>query len=74
SGFLSSLMAARADLGCRHTLRDNRYTLRSQASADETRLIESVAEMREVLEGTFRIALPDGEELDRALDSAVRRR
>ncbi|MDX1485988.1 MAG: arylamine N-acetyltransferase, partial [Alphaproteobacteria bacterium] len=46
SGFLSSLMAARADLGCRHTLRDNRYTLRSQASADETRLIESVAEMR----------------------------
>ena len=71
SQFVTNLMAARADTGCRHTLLDNSYALRFPDAPSEKRTLNSVEEMREILENVFLIALPDSQELDKALERTV---
>ncbi len=67
SPFVTDLMVARADQGCRHTLRNAMYALRRPDGSSERRRLGTVEEMRAVLEGEFRIALPGGGDLDAAL-------
>lgn len=71
SQFVTNLMAARADTGCRHTLLDNSYALRFPDAPSQKRTLNSVEEMREILENVFLIALPDSQELDKALERTV---
>ncbi|MDX1483837.1 MAG: arylamine N-acetyltransferase [Alphaproteobacteria bacterium] len=71
SQFVAELMVSRADAGCRHALRGNRYTLRPGAGPAEARTIDTVADMRKTLQEVFRITLPDTGQLDEALRRIV---
>lgn len=71
SQFVTNLKAARVDTGYRHTLLDNSYNLRFPDAPSQKRTLNSVEEMREILENEFRIALPDSQELDAALERTV---
>jgi N-hydroxyarylamine O-acetyltransferase len=67
SHFLHGLIAARVDGDRRHTLRDTTLTTRLADGASERRTLATAAELRGALAGVFRVALPDGPELDAAL-------
>lgn len=71
SRFVKNLMMSRADDGCRHTLRDNVYTLRPLGAPAQRRTLTSVQDLRAVIEGEFRIALPDSPDLDQVLSRIV---
>lgn len=71
SPFVTSLMVARVDSDCRHTLRDNSYTARYLAGHSERRMIGSLKELRATLENVFRIVLPDAKDLDTVLQRIV---
>ena len=72
SRFVTNLMVARADVDCRHTLRNKSYAVHYVAGASERRTLESVAELRATLEGAFRITLPNTPDLDAALERIIR--
>lgn len=67
SRFVTGLLAARPAPDRRYGLLNNQLTVRYRNSDKERRLIKSVADMRETLEGAFQIVLPDTPELDGAL-------
>lgn len=67
SPFRSRLMAARRTPEGRHALGDGRLTTYEGRFEAERREVETVADLREVLEGVFEIALPDDPALDPAL-------
>jgi len=69
SPFITSLMAARPDCGRRYALHNNRFTVHPLDGDTETRAVASSAELREILETVFRIALPGGPEVGAALQS-----
>jgi len=71
SPFVTSLMAARVDPDCRHTLRDAVYTARYLTGRSERHTVGSVGDLRATLENVFRITLPDAESLDTALERVV---
>lgn len=73
SQFVTDLMAARADDGCRHTLRNGFYALRFPDGRSDRRTLTTVAELRAVLTDIFRIALPDTPDLDPALERVLAR-
>ena len=64
--FKDDLFAARVEGPRRHALSNTRYNLH-EGGMTTTRMLGSVAELREVLSGPFGIALPDTERLDVAL-------
>ena len=69
--FRDDLVAARVDGARRFALRNAR--LRTHEGAETTtRMLASVAELRDVLATTFGIALPQTERLDPALEKALR--
>lgn len=69
--FKDDLIAARVEGSRRLALRNAR--LRTHDGAETTtRMLSSVADIREVLSGLFGIALPDAERLDPALEKALR--
>lgn len=70
-GFRDNLIAARAEKGRRLALSNNRFTIYPVGGAAETRLLGSVAEIRETLGGPFGIALPASERLDPALEKVL---
>lgn len=67
SHFRHGLLAARVGEDARYGLRNNKLSIHRHGGESETRTIESVAELREVLEQQFRVALPDDPALDPAL-------
>ncbi len=67
SQFVTELMVARPDEGCRHTLRGNVYTRRTATGPGERRTLEGADDLRAVLEDVFRIALPAEPALDTLL-------
>lgn len=70
SQFVTGIIAARTHDHERHALRNTRYAVHRGAET-ERRHIGSVAEMRAVLEGPMRIALPRHPELDRRLQRVI---
>ncbi len=65
SYFVNGIMAARAEPGARHALRNLRHAIHRPGLPSESRAIESVDELRKTLSGPFRIRLPETPELDR---------
>lgn len=68
SGFRRELRVALSPSGKRLALKDNRLTIHAEGALSESRLLTSVAEMREVLSGPFGIQLPPMELLDPKLE------
>lgn len=72
SAFTRQLRVALSPSGRRLALLDNRLTIHAEGQEPERRVLESVAELREVLADQFAIALPDGERLDAKLEAILR--
>lgn len=70
SPFVSRLMAARAEPGCRHSLLNNRYTVH-KASGSMVSMIEQPEALRRLLAGTFGIRLPQHPALEALLTRLV---
>ena len=68
SGFRKELRVALSPSGKRLALKDNRFSIHAEGQPSESRLLTSVAEMREVLSGTFGIQLPSADLLDPKLE------
>ena len=68
SYFVNGIMAARAEPGARHALRNLRHSIHRPGLPSEGRTIESVEDLRKTLTGPFRIRLPDTPELDRRFE------
>ena len=68
SGFTQDLRVALSPTGRRLTLQGNRFTIYPTSAPPETRMLTSVAEMREVLTGSFGIQLPSQDLLDPRLE------
>jgi N-hydroxyarylamine O-acetyltransferase len=71
SRFVVNLMAARPDADRRHALRNNELAVHYLDGRTERRVLRSVEELRQALEGVFRVRLPDAPELDAALARAA---
>jgi N-hydroxyarylamine O-acetyltransferase len=69
--FRDNLMGARVDGGKRYALWNGRLNTHENGET-VTRMLTSLAEIREVLSGTFLINLPEGDKLDPALEKALR--
>jgi N-hydroxyarylamine O-acetyltransferase len=68
SGFRRELRVALSPSGRRLALHNNRLNIHAEGAPTETRLLTSVAELREVLSGTFGIQLPAADLLDPRLE------
>ncbi|HKX19403.1 MAG TPA: arylamine N-acetyltransferase [bacterium] len=66
--FVNSLRAARPAEDRRFALLNNELAVHHLHGPTERRVLKSVAEMRQTLEGPFRLKLPDVPELDRVLE------
>lgn len=71
SQFVTGIIAARTEPGTRHALRGGRYAVHRRGRPSATRAVESVEDFRRLLEGPFRIRLPEMPELDRRLAGLV---
>jgi N-hydroxyarylamine O-acetyltransferase len=71
SQFVTGIIAARADTDRRHALRNTRYSIHHAGGETERRHIGSVAELKAVLQGPLRIALPSHPELDARLQKVI---
>jgi N-hydroxyarylamine O-acetyltransferase len=69
SHFVTGLVAARPDRGCRYALRGNEFAVHSLAGGTERRPVTGAGELRKLLQDTFHITLPPDPELDAALAS-----
>jgi N-hydroxyarylamine O-acetyltransferase len=67
SQFVTGVVAARADAGCRHALRNSRYAVHFPDGRTERRALASVDEYRGLLADTMRIRLPEGTGLEAKL-------
>ena len=67
SHFLARLMAARPASGRRYGLNNAEFSIHHLGAETERRVLTSVAEVKEVLAGMFRIKVPDTPELDAVL-------
>jgi N-hydroxyarylamine O-acetyltransferase len=65
--FVNNLIAARPDRDRRCALLNNEFVVHFLDGRTERQVLSSVAELRDALEGPFRIALPDTPKLDNAL-------
>lgn len=68
-----NILAARTEKGRRHTLKNLRLNTRATDGETESRRLADLAEVKEVLTGTFGITLPPAEKLDPALEVIVAR-
>lgn len=71
--FRDQLVAARAEKGRRLALGNLRFNIHVTGGESETRLLASVAEIREVLSTAFGIQLPAGDRLDPVLQRILDR-
>lgn len=67
SPFVKTLMAARLEPRRRHTLRNNRYTLRESGAEETSRLLSSYEDLRNVLEVQLAIPVPASAALESKL-------
>jgi len=74
SHFVTGLVAARPDRERRYALRGNELAVHHMNGGTERRLLTSTGELRAALEDTFRLTLPEGPELEAALERVVCRR
>ncbi|HSN19829.1 MAG TPA: arylamine N-acetyltransferase, partial [Usitatibacter sp.] len=72
SQFVTGIVAARAEPGLRHALRNARYAIHHRDGRTERRTLASVEEIRRVLEDRMRIPLPDHPALDARLGKMLR--
>jgi N-hydroxyarylamine O-acetyltransferase len=73
SRFVRDLMVARADTGCRHSLRNKVLAVHYATGVTERRNLDSAAQLRTTLEDVFRLKLPKTEELDAVFDRVASR-
>ncbi len=73
SPFVTDLMAARTDSGCRYTLRNNVLSVHRLSGLTERRKIGSAYDLHKTLEDVFRLTLPDTQELGAILEGAIHR-
>lgn len=73
SQFVTGLIAARADRGCRYGLRGTELTVHAIDGPTERRTLTSGDALRAALEGTFRVTVPEGPELQAALERIIAR-
>jgi N-hydroxyarylamine O-acetyltransferase len=71
SQFVTGVIAARADEGLRHALRNTRYAIHYAEGRTERRHVGTVAEMKELLAGPLRIPLPSHSQLDERLQKVI---
>ena len=69
SHFVTGLVAARAAPDRRLALRNREFAVHPLRGATERRVLRSAAEIRQVLQDEFLIAVPDDAALDRRLDA-----
>jgi N-hydroxyarylamine O-acetyltransferase len=74
SHFVTGLIAARPDRERRYALRGNQFAVHHATGETERRLLTSTGELRRALEDTFRVTLPEGPELQAALERVITRR
>jgi N-hydroxyarylamine O-acetyltransferase len=68
SFFVNGLMVARPDHDRRYTLRNTDLSVYHSGGRHERRTLATVAELKDALTGPFRLSLPEGRELDAALE------
>ncbi len=68
-----NLVVTRAERGRRLALRNLRLTTRAPGEAGEQRVLSGLAELKDVLTGSFGIALPGSERIETALQRLVER-
>jgi N-hydroxyarylamine O-acetyltransferase len=71
--FVNNLIAARPDRDRRYALLNDELAVHFLDGRTERQVLASVAELRGVLEGAFRITLPDTPKLDNALERLLNR-
>jgi N-hydroxyarylamine O-acetyltransferase len=67
SHFVTGLIAARPAPGRRYTLQNTNFVTRYQDGRTERRLLQTAVELRETLERTFALTLPNDPDLDATL-------
>lgn len=73
SHFVTGLIAARPDPDRRYALRNNELAVHHMNGATDRQVLTSAAALRATLEDTFRVTVPDGPELEAALERVVAR-
>lgn len=73
SHFVTGLIAARPDSDRRYALRNTELAAHYLNGRTERRMLTSAAALRTTLEEIFRLAMPDGPDLDAALERLVAR-
>jgi N-hydroxyarylamine O-acetyltransferase len=68
SHFVTGLVAARPDRECRYALRGNELTVHQVNGGTERSVLTSADDLRAALVETFRVTLPEGPELQAALE------
>jgi N-hydroxyarylamine O-acetyltransferase len=71
SRFVTGLIAARPDLDRRYALRNNELSVHELSGRTERRFLMSADELKTTLEDTFHLRLPQGPELQAALERLV---
>ena len=71
--FVNNLIAARPDRDRRYALLNDELAVHFLDGRSERTVLSSVAELRAVLDGPFRIKLPDSSKLDNALERLLNR-
>jgi N-hydroxyarylamine O-acetyltransferase len=71
SQFVTGVIAARADVGLRHALRNTRYAIHHADGRTERRHLGTVVELKEILAGPLRIPLPSHSRLDERLQKVI---
>jgi N-hydroxyarylamine O-acetyltransferase len=71
SFFANGLMVARSDHDRRYTLRNTDFSVYHAGGRHERRVLATIAELKDALTGPFRLTLPEGLELDAALERLV---
>jgi N-hydroxyarylamine O-acetyltransferase len=69
--FVNSLIAARPDADCRYALRNNQFTTHYLGDRTEHKTLNTVADLRSVLEHSFQIQLPDDANLETVLQRFI---
>lgn len=71
SHFVTGLIAARPAPGRRYTLKNNKFSIHYLHKETEKRTLNTTRELRNVLEETFLLELPDIPELDKSLQQLI---
>ena len=73
SQFVTTLIAARVDRTCRYALRGNEFAVHYMDGTSERHTLTSGEALRAALEDAFRLTLPQGPELQAALERVIAR-